>query len=155
MDIGITKENRAAVAERLKQLLADEMVLYVKTRNYHWNIESISFSELHEFYEKQYDEQADMIDEVAERIRMIGFISPGTMKDFLETTQLVEQDYTTDAKTQLTNLISDHETIIRSLRTYIEEFDELGDQGSSGFAEGLMEQHEKMRWMLNSFLPGN
>lgn len=154
MDIGINKKNRKAVSDRLQQILADEFLLYTKTRNYHWNIESFNFSELHEFYEKQYDELADIIDEVAERIRMLGFISNGRVVDFLEVTQLEEQDYTTKAKEQLPNLINDHEIIIKYLRQCITDFDEkYDDMGTSDFVTALMEKHEKMHWMLGSFLP--
>lgn len=151
MNIGIENQNREAVAEALQQLLADEMVLYVKTRNYHWNIEAINFSELHSFYEEQYIELEQIIDEVAERVRMLGHMSIGTMRDFLNYTHLSEQEYTANAQEQMTQLIDDHETIIRFLRKYGRIFDEeYDDLGSSDFVIALMEQHEKMRWMLVS-----
>lgn len=153
MNIGIDKQNREAVAEALQQLLADEMLLYTKTRNYHWNIKAINFSELHTFYEEQYTELERIIDEAAERIRMLGHISIGTMKDFLDYTHLAEQNYTTDANEQINQLIEDHETIIRFLRKCGRDFDkEFNDLGSSDFTIALMEQHEKMRWMLESHL---
>ncbi|WP_138429166.1 Dps family protein [Fodinibius saliphilus] len=151
MNIGIENQKREAVAENLQQLLADEMLIYVKTRNYHWNIEAINFSELHSFYEEQYIELEQIIDEVAERIRMLGHMSIGTMKDFLSYTHLSEQEYTTDAQEQLNQLINDQEAIIRFLRKCGRIFDEeYDDLGSSDFVIALMEQHEKMRWMLAS-----
>lgn len=154
MNIGISEGDRKGVTEKLQRLLADEHILYIKTRNYHWNIESFNFSELHNFYEEQYDELADIIDEIAERIRSLGYLSNGRMSDFLEVTQLKEQDYTTKAKEQLTHLIDDHETIIRYLRQCIIDFEEVHhDSGSADFVTALMEKHEKMRWMTNSFLP--
>lgn len=153
MNIGIEKQNREAVAEALQQLLADEMLLYVKTRNYHWNIKAKNFSELHTFYEEQYTELERIIDEVAERIRMLGHISIGTMKDFLDYTHLEEQDYTKDADEQLNQLIEDHEAIIHLLRKGGRDFDEeFNDLGSSDFVTALMKQHEKMRWMLDSYM---
>lgn len=153
MNIGIEKQNREAVAEALQQLLADEMLLYVKTRNYHWNIKANNFSELHTFYEEQYTELEQIIDEVAERIRMLGHISIGTMKDFLDYTHLEEQDYTTDADEQLNQLIEDHEAIIHFLRKCGRDFDEeFNDLGSTDFVIALMEQHEKMHWMLDSYM---
>ena len=154
MDIGISAQNRKAVSDSLQQLLADEFLLYTKTRNYHWNIKATNFLELHGFYEKQYDELAVVIDEIAERIRTLGFISTGRMADYLELTQLEEQDYTTKAEEQLLNLIRDHEIIIKYLRQCVSDFDEkYKDVGSSDFVTALMEQHEKMRWMLDSFIP--
>lgn len=153
MDIGINEKNRKAVADSLQQLLADEYLLYTKTRNYHWNIESPNFSELHTFYEEQYDELEGVIDDIAERIRTLGQISTGRLSDFLEATHLEETDYTTKAEEQLSNLIEDHEAIIRFLRKCVTDFDEkYHDMGSSDFVTALMERHEKMRWMLDSFL---
>lgn len=154
MDIGISEQNRKAVCKGLKQILADEFLLYTKTRDYHWNVKALNFSELHAFYETQYEDLADIIDEVAERIRMLGFNPPGKVSDFLLRTQLVEQEYTSNAEEQLKVLIADHEIIIRTLRSYIPEFEgKYGDSGSSDFATALMERHEKMNWMLQSFLP--
>jgi starvation-inducible DNA-binding protein len=154
MDIGISDQNRIAVCNRLQVILADEFLLYTKYRNYHWNVEAVNFSELHAFYEEQYDVLADIIDEVAERIRTLGEISMGRLSDFLDLTQLAEEDYTTDAHTQLSRLVADHETIIRELRRCAVDFDErYEDLGSSDFVIGLMERHEKMRWLLHAFLP--
>jgi starvation-inducible DNA-binding protein len=153
MNIGISSESRKSVSDALQQLLADEFLLYTKYRNYHWNIKAPNFSELHTFYEEHYDDMAGMIDDVAERIRTLGHISKGRVADFLELSQLEEQDYTTIAGEQLTNLIQDHEIIIRYLRNCVTEFDEThNDIGSSDFAAELMEKHEKMRWMLDSFI---
>ena len=154
MNIGIDELDRKQVARSLQQLLADEYLLNTKPRNYHWNIESFNFMELHRLYEEQYYTFAVMIDEIAERIRTLGFISKGRMVDFLEIIRLEEQDYVTKAKEQLPNLVNGHKAIIRTLRQSITNFDEkYHDIGSSDFVAGLMEQHEKMRWMLNSFLP--
>ncbi|MGM0588388.1 MAG: Dps family protein [Bacteroidota bacterium] len=153
MNIGITESNRKAVCGRLQRILADEYVLYTKYRNYHWNIVAPNFSELHALYEEHYDALADVIDEVAERIRTLGHISKGRMADFLDLTHLEEQDYTSDAKEQLANLIADHEAIIRELRRCAVDFDEeYQDLGSSDFVIALMEKHEKLRWLLSSFL---
>jgi starvation-inducible DNA-binding protein len=152
-NIGIPDNHLQAVAEKLQVLLADEHILYTKTRNYHWNVEGDNFSEMHLFYEKQYDELAEIIDEVAERIRMIGHYSTGRLSDFLKLTQLTEPEYTNDQVEQIKNLVEDHETIIRTLRTLITEFaDKHKDLGSSDFVTGLLRQHEKMAWMLRSYL---
>lgn len=113
INIGISKENQKAIADKLNKVLADEFVLYVKTRNYHWNVESINFSELHDFYQEQYESLAEEIDAVAERVRKIGHYSMGRLEDYLKVTSLEEQKTTTDPKEQLTNLLNDHESIIR------------------------------------------
>ena len=152
-EIGLTEKNARAIAEVLNRLLADEHIVYTKTRNYHWNYEGDNFIEMHKFYEGQYEELAEMIDEVAERIRMIGHYAEGRLKDFLKLTNLEEEDYTTDQNEQVRNLTDDHQTIIRLLRNAIEKVDKLKDAGTVDLLTKIMEQHEKMAWMLRSYLP--
>ncbi|HEY0609961.1 MAG TPA: DNA starvation/stationary phase protection protein [Chitinophaga sp.] len=152
-NIGISEENLKAVALELNKALADQMVLYTKTRNYHWNVEGPDFMELHKFYEEQYGELEEAIDETAERIRALGHYAQGRLSDFIKQTSLVEQEYTNDERTQLTNLLDDHETIIRNLRRLVDEFAEkYKDIGSSDFVTGQLRQHEKMAWMIRSYL---
>jgi len=151
--IGINDADREAVANRLQVLLADEYVLLTKTRSCHWNIEGSNFMELHKFYEGQYNELDEIIDEVAERIRSIGHYTVARLVDFLKLTQLTEQEESSDSKTQLANLLNDHETIIRYLRGLVNEFaDKYKDAGNSDFVTGLLKQHEKAAWMIRSYL---
>jgi starvation-inducible DNA-binding protein len=153
VNIGISEKNRQAVAMALNQLLADEHILYNKTRNYHWSIEGPSFMEFHKLYEGQYDQLAEMIDEIAERIRTIGHFAEGRLKELLKLASLEEPAAPTDQAQQIANLESDHETIINRLRKLITEFHEkYKDIGSSDFVTGLLKQHEKMAWMLRSYL---
>lgn len=153
VNIGITEKNRQAVAIALNQLLADEHVLYNKTRNYHWSVEGPSFMEFHKLYEKQYSLLAETIDQIAERIRTIGHFAEGRLKELLKLASLEEPQAPTDQASQVTNLIDDHETIIVKLRKLIQEFDEkYKDIGSSDFATGLLKEHEKMAWMLRSYI---
>src|SRR5215510_4150370 len=114
-DIGLIEKNATTIAEILNKLLADEHIVYTKTRNYHWNYEGDNFMELHKFYEGQYDELAEMIDEIAERVRMIGHHAEGRLKDFLKLTNLEEENYTTNQDEQVRNLTDDHQTVVRSL----------------------------------------
>jgi starvation-inducible DNA-binding protein len=152
-NIGITDKNAQAVAEKMNRLLADEFVLYTKTRNYHWNVEGENFMEMHKFYEGIYEELDEVIDEVAERIRAIGHYSQGRLKDFLKTTNLEEEEYTTDQKKQLKNLLDDHEAIARYLRNDIGTFsDKYKDLGNADYITGLMEKHEKWAWFIRSYL---
>jgi starvation-inducible DNA-binding protein len=153
MDIGIKESDRKKVADKLQKLLADEHVIYIKTRNYHWNIKAANFAELHAFYEEQYGELEGVIDEIAERIRMIGFLSTGRMSEFLKRTELKEGKEITDSGEQISNLMKDHESVIKYIRNCIRDFEDLNDMGSADFVTALMQQHEKMRWMLESFLP--
>ena len=152
-DIGITEKNLQAVANELQKVLADEFVLYTKTRNYHWNVEGGSFIELHKLYEGQYEQLDEIMDDVAERIRQLGHYAEAQLKDFVQLTRLGEEGYTTDQKKQLQNLLADHESIIRNLRKNIDVFtDKYKDAGTADFVTGLMEKHEKTAWFIRSYL---
>ncbi len=151
--IGLTDKNAKTIATILNRLLADEHILYTKTRNYHWNYEGDNFMEMHKFYEGQYEELAEMIDEIAERIRMIGHHAEGRLKDFLKLTNLEEEDYTIKQDEQVRNLTEDHETITRIIRKDLATIEKLKDAGTIDLITKIMEQHEKMAWMLRSYLP--
>lgn len=152
-NIGIIDKNLQAVALRLNQILADEYVLYTKVRNCHWNVEGSNFMEMHKFYEDMYNGIDEAIDEIAERVRMLGHQSLGTLKDFLKMTSLHEEDYTSNQKKQLQNLLNDHEAMIQALRKDIREFaDKYKDDGNADFVTSLMQQHEKWAWFVRSYL---
>ncbi|HEY0262269.1 MAG TPA: DNA starvation/stationary phase protection protein [Chitinophagales bacterium] len=151
--IGISEKNLKASADILKIVLADEFVLYTKTRNYHWNVESASFMELHKLFEGQYEALDEIVDSVAERIRTLGHYSLGTLKEFLATTRLTEKGDATTAKKMIANLLADHEDIATFLRKAIDETgNKYGDAGTSDFLTGLLKEHEKTAWFLRSYL---
>lgn len=153
IEIGIPAKDTQAVANRLQHLLADEQVLYAKTRNYHWNVIGDNFMEMHKFYERLYGELEETIDEVAERIRMLGHYAQGRLEDSLKQTSLLEGEYTNDQDTQLHNLLDDHQTIIRALRKDIEDFDSKHkDAGTADFVTGLLRQHEQWAWFIRSYV---
>ena len=152
--IGIKPEDSVQVADSLNKLLADEHVLYIKTRNAHWNVVGPDFAAQHKFFEAQYGELEEIIDQVAERIRAIGHYTEGTMEDYLKLTQLNEKSReNNDSLSFIKDLLSDHEAVIIEARENITRFaDDWHDLGSSDFLTGLMETHEKMAWMLRSHL---
>ena len=152
--IGITDPNRQAVANELAKVLADETVLYIKTKNAHWNIEGADFYDKHKFFEGQFGQLDELIDGVAERIRAIGHYAPATLKSYLSLTHLTEQTREhNDSQGFIKELLADHESIIMILREHIKSFaNEFHDSGSSDFITGLMENHEKMAWFLRSHL---
>jgi starvation-inducible DNA-binding protein len=152
-DIEIADNKLKEVATLLNTLLADEYILYTKTRNAHWNIEGKNFSELHKFFEGQYESLDIIIDNTAERVRALGHFAIGTLKDFLQVARLSEQnDDFSDQNHIIQALLVDHESIIRSLGKDIITITECKDLGSADFMTGIMEQHEKMAWMLRSYL---
>jgi starvation-inducible DNA-binding protein len=152
--IGIKQKLLEKVAFELSKLLADEFLLYTKTRNAHWNVEGPDFHSVHKFFEDQYEFLDEAMDDVAERIRSIGHYAPASLKEFLKLTRLTEQvSETNDSKGFIKQLLADHETIIIQLRENINVFmNDFHDAGSSDFITGLMERHEKMAWMLRAHL---
>jgi len=154
VDIGIPEDSRQKVIDILNTLLADEFLLYTKTRNYHWNVTGPQFNDLHKFFEAQYDELNDLVDEVAERARQLGGRAFGTLAEFTKSSTLVEQPgVSPQAAEMIRTLLADHEAIIRALRAAIGPVAEKhGDVGTSDFLTGLLEKHEKMAWMLRAYV---
>lgn len=155
-DLGVTAVQVDGLVKILKTLLADEVVLYTKLRNYHWNVTGPYFRPLHALFEEQYDQVAEIIDEVAERIRQFGPYAPGTLKEFQQLARLDEQPGVyPDARTMVANATADHEALVRSLRIDIEAIDDDSDEaGVIDLLTGLLQQHQKMAWMLRTFLEG-
>ncbi|MBD1262855.1 DNA starvation/stationary phase protection protein [Maribacter polysiphoniae] len=153
-NIGISDENRQAIADALAKILADEYVLYTKTRNAHWNVEGPDFYDKHKFFEGQYEQLATIVDSVAERIRTLGHYAPATLKEFLELTHLTEREQNDNsAQGFIKELLQDHETICIHLREVITPFAETyQDLGTSDFVTGLLEEHEKTAWFLRAHL---
>lgn len=153
ISIGIKEEARQKIAGFLSVILADEYILYTKTRNAHWNVEGSDFHAMHLFFEEQYGELEGVIDDVAERIRQIGHYAPGTLKDFLELTHLTEaKEGKNDSTNYIKELKADHETIITHIRENIEWIEDVKDNGTADFLIAVMQGHEKQAWMLRAHL---
>ncbi|MCS6768052.1 MAG: DNA starvation/stationary phase protection protein [Candidatus Nitrosocaldus sp.] len=154
VDIGLGKESREGTIKILTALLADEYILYTKTKNYHWNVTGPDFNELHEFFGKQYEELDEMVDEIAERIRQLGGYATGTLAEFISNARIKEEPGRyPDARVMLSNLLSDHEHIIRAIRVDAETVaGKYSDMGTNDFLIGIMQKHEKMAWMLRAYL---
>ncbi|MEM3065609.1 MAG: DNA starvation/stationary phase protection protein [Candidatus Nitrosotenuis sp.] len=152
INIGIANKNRKAVTGLLSKLLADEYVLYTKTRNYHWNVVGPHFNDLHKFFESQYEALDTDIDEIAERIRSLGEKTPATLAEFVRNATIKEHPGFPSADKMVANLVSDHESIIQTLRKAISTCEQNNDAGTADFLTGLMEKHEKTAWMLRSVL---
>jgi starvation-inducible DNA-binding protein len=153
IDTGISRESLRKIANILNDDLADEYVLLTKTRNYHWNVEDPRFNDLHKFFDEQYELLSAAVDEIAERVRAVSGRTRATLKEFINSSQIREDvgSYP-NADTMLSNLLSDHETIIKTLRKNISECQQLNDEGTANFLTDKMEEHEKMAWMLRSFI---
>ena len=152
INMGIPEEGRKAVLGILNALLADEYLLYTKTRKYHWNVTGPEFHDLHKFFEAQYEELDGIVDEVAERARSLGGVPFGTLAEFLKAARLEERPgVNPNADGMIADLLTDHEAVIRTLRADLEaSAEKYGDLGTSDFLTGLMEKHEKTAWMLRA-----
>jgi len=152
-NIGISDKSRKEVVSILSKLLADEYVLYTKTRNAHWNVSGPDFHAMHLFFESQYDQVDESIDEIAERIKSLGHDAPGSLATMLKLTRLKETTgESASSQSLIKGLLADHEAIIRQLRDDAPKCAKLGDDGTNDFLVGLMEEHEKMAWMLRASL---
>ena len=153
-NIGITQEHLVEISQALGRILADEYVLYTKTFNAHWNVEGHDFHAMHVFFKSLYTEIANIIDMVAERMRMLGHYAPATMKQFLELTHLKERrQEKNDSASFIYELLSDHESIIIYIRSQLNHLDtQSKDQGTSDYLTGLVQYHEKIAWMLRAHL---
>ncbi len=153
-NIGIPENHLETIGLLLNKLLADEYVLYTKTKRHHWNVEGEHFYSLHLFFDTQAEQIEGFIDEIAERTRSLGHFAEGSLRHFLELTRLLDTGKSgSKASEMIQELLQDHETIIGQMRQDIDHIgNELKDVGTSDFLTGLMEQHEKMAWMLRAFL---
>lgn len=151
--IGLSSEATKKVAEHLDQHLADLHVLYTKLHNYHWNVEGKEFFTLHAELEKQYDAVAEEIDEVAERILMIGHRPSASLADYLKKARLQEvESKAYSGKEIVETLLADYSTLIAGLRAGIEAAQEAGDEVSVDLMIGSLANYEKTVWMLEAYL---
>lgn len=153
-NIGISEKNLNNINDLLSIVLADQVVLYTKTRKFHWNVSGESFMELHKLFQDQYTKLEEAIDEVAERIGKLGGKAIGTMKEFLELTHIKETPGKYPSpKEMIKDLLNDHETVIVHLRKNIDDCSEkYKDAGTTDFLTKLLEDHETIAWVLRRYL---
>lgn len=151
--VTFSEKARKEIAEQLHLLLANEYVLYTKTQKFHWNIEGKWFGPLHQLFENQYQQLADIVDKVAERSLQLGIKTIGTLTEFLKLTTLEEAPgKNPNDTTMIELLLLDHEAIIEQIRGDIDLTAKLNDMGTNNFLCDLIEQHEKIAWMLRAHL---
>ena len=152
IDIGISEEGRRKIVNGLSHLLADTYTLNLKTRNFHWNVTGPMFNTLHMMFEEQYVELDAAVDEIAERIRALGFPSPGSYTQFTEMTDVVEETGVPSAEDMIRQLVKDQEAIARTARSVFPMADVQSDEPTADLLTQRMQVHEKTAWMLRSML---
>lgn len=155
-NMGLSDEARQGIVGLLSRTLANQHMLYMKLRKYHWNVTGPQFRSLHKIFEDMYDEIAVSIDETAEKIRAYGEYAPGTFAEFMEMADVSEEPgENPHARQMVADLVADQETMIRALYEQIDEADDTWeDDASEDFLTGLLHAHQKQAWMLRSFLEG-
>jgi len=155
VDIGIKDADRKKVADGLSHFLADAYTLYLKTHNFHWNVTGAMFNSLHLMFETQYTEQWTALDEIAERIRALGFNAPGSYREFVELTSIPEEPGLTDSadwREMVRQLVAGNEAVCRTARKVLEQAEKAGDAPSEDLLTQRLQTHEKYAWMLRSLL---
>lgn len=152
IDIGISQEQRQAIAKGLSRVLADEYTLYLKTHNFHWNVTGPMFNTLHLMFEGQYTESAAAVDQIAERIRALGYPAPGSYKQYAELSQIEEESGVPEWKDMVVQLVGGHETVARTAREVFQQAAQAGDEATADLLTQRMHLHEKTAWMLRSLL---
>ncbi len=152
MDIGITESSRNEIVKGLSHFLADTYTLYLKTHFFHWNVTGPMFQTLHLMFEGQYTELWTSVDTIAERIRALGSIAPGSYKDFSQLTTIPETEGVPTAEKMIQELVSGNEAVCRTARALIPAAEEAHDEATMDLLTQRLQIHEKTAWMLRSML---
>jgi starvation-inducible DNA-binding protein len=142
----------AQVAEALSRVLADTFTLYLKTHNFHWNVIGPMFHPLHLMFEEHYNELWLAGDAIAERIRALGCIAPGSYREFSKLTYLQEPKAVLSANEMIADLLRDHETCARTARWALSVARTAVDAPTEDLLTQRVMAHEKAAWMLRSIL---
>jgi starvation-inducible DNA-binding protein len=155
IDIGIDAGDRKKIAQHLSVFLADAYTLYLKTHNFHWNVTGPMFNALHTMFEAQYTEQWNALDEIAERIRALGFNAPGSYAEFTRLSSIKEEPGLTDSadwREMVRQLVVGNEAVCRSARNALDVADDGDDDPTEDLLIQRLQTHEKNAWMLRSLL---
>jgi starvation-inducible DNA-binding protein len=140
------------VADLTSRLLADSYLVYLKTHNFHWNVKGPMFGTLHAMFEVQYTELATALDEIAERIRAIGYPAPGSFSEFAELSKVQESRGAKSAIEMIEELSGDLETITETANELMRAAEEAGDDVSVDLAVRRSDVTQKNIWLLRSHL---
>jgi len=152
IDIGISKKDRDVIAQGLCKFLADTYTLYLKTHNFHWNVTGPMFQTLHLMFELHYNELWTAVDLIAERIRALGVLAPGSYAEFSSLSSIKESKGHVKDKDMIRALVDGHEAVIRTARELFPVAESAKDQVTLDLLTQRMQVHEKTAWMLRSLL---
>jgi starvation-inducible DNA-binding protein len=138
--------------QQLKVILGTNFALYLKSHNYHWNIEGANFPQYHDFLNGFYNEVFAQTDLIAEHIRYLDSYTPGSMERFLELADIEEATNVPDAMSMLRTLKMDNDRYIIHLRAGIVAADNANEPAVSNFLQDILGAHQKKAWMLRSII---
>lgn len=149
---GLRDRDRGALADGLARALAETYILYVKTQGFHWNVVGPLFYGLHKMTEEQYEDLAEAVDHLAERMRAIGYPAPASFKQFVELSSIGEVTEVPTAEDAIEMLVEDHEKVSRTFRESTKIADELDDLVTADLLTQRLFFHENSAWMLRSLV---
>ncbi len=153
INIGISDKDRAAIAAGLSKLLADTYTLYLTTHNFHWNVSGPMFNSLHAMFMAQYTELWNAVDPIAERIRSLGHVAPGSYAQFAKLSSLKDAPATPPKALEMVRiLVEGHEGVARTARSLFPLVDKASDEPSADLLTQRLTIHEQTAWMLRSLL---
>ncbi|MCO5142333.1 MAG: DNA starvation/stationary phase protection protein [Oligoflexia bacterium] len=149
-----TDKKEELIADSLNAILANEFALFTKTLNYHWNVSGPRFHSIHTFLEQLYNEELSIMDELAERIRTIGYRPLSSVKEIQSEMKLTEHPGKFPETTGMLNELSEDNLYIQNqIKDCLGFVDSWKcDPGTEDFLVGLLQKHEKMRWMLRTHI---
>ena len=153
INIGISDKDRAAIAQGLSHLLADTYTLYLTTHNFHWNVTGPMFNTLHTMFMGQYTELWNAADPIAERIRALGHLAPGSYAAFGKLSSLPDAPATPPKALEMVRiLVEGHEAVARTARGMLDLVDDADDEPTTDLLTQRLTVHEQTAWMLRSLL---
>lgn len=150
--LGWSTEETETIADALNNLLANYSVHYQKLRNYHWNVKGAEFFDLHEQFEKQYNEALNNIDAIAERIRIFGKTPMSTLAEYLETSTIKETVTSLSADLMVRELLSDYRKLLEFMCAVVEVAMNQNDSGTEEMIKKFIHNMEKHHWMMSAFM---
>lgn len=152
INTGLSPDARNRLAGQLSRTLADTMLLMIKTQVYHWNVVGPLFKPIHDLTEEHYKNLFEAADDIAERIRALGHPAPVSFTDLVPRTGLIEESNSRSARGMVSQLVEDHEMIVRAARKTAEIAEENGDFVTHDLLVERMNFHEQAIWMLRAII---
>lgn len=153
INIGISGQDRAAIAQGLSKLLADTYTLYLTTHNFHWNVVGPMFNTLHAMFEQQYTELWNAVDQIAERIRALGHVAPGSYAAFGKLSTLADVPADPPTAMEMVRILDEgHEAVARTARAIFPAAEKASDEPTADLLTARLTVHEQTAWMLRSLL---